>query len=457
MRKKPRGNTRPAVDYEINGIRGTTEYKTNIDNGTSRVAEIRCDHDTVEEFVKRSEDLAVAHGRKIETRSYVLSHDKNLMDPNDPETPDKIADLSYEVMKELHPNSDVLVIVHMDSKGGHPHAHCKVINHDNETGRALEGQEMYWQYQAVNDRVMERHGLPVVQRGSASLDNGSVWEIAREGKKVNDYERKLGGGIKESLLDSRSTDTPSYRKVLKEKGIELVERKDEIRASSDGEKPAGVSIGWTYKMLDDTTDKPRMRRRKASAMSQHFTHKGAQRLFERNIQLNAERQAEHHGLDGQERTDGRSGASSSGVGLLTAEEVNPDGSIGDIELSINQESPAAGDPGTDARTERPEREAEEDRRSTGSTPDLDGVDREVDEDDLSAESINAEFEERRREAAAADRARAAEGRSPSTEGPAAQQPAGEPAQRGESQSGRPRRPHYDAPDRKADEGHGLGG
>ncbi|MBE1514307.1 relaxase/mobilization nuclease domain-containing protein [Nesterenkonia halotolerans] len=445
MRKKPRGNTRPAVDYEINGIRGTTTYNENIKNGTSRVAEIRCDHDSVEEFLKRSEDLAVAHGRQIETRSYVHSFSKEEMDRNDLETPDKVADLSYEYMKELHPNSDVLVIVHMDSKGGHPHSHCKVINHCNETGRALEGQEMYWQYQAVNDRVMRRNGLSVVQRGSASLDNGAVWESLREGGTINGYERKLGDGIKESLLDLRSVDTPSYRKVLKEKDIELVEREDEIRASSDGEQPARVSVGWTYKMFDDTTEKSRMRRRKASALSQHFTHKGAQRLFERNIQLNAERQAEQHGIHGQERADGRVGAGTQGIGLLTAEEVNRDGSIGDIYLDA--EDRPLGPHDADERTDRPVRETADERGD-------DDLDREVSGEDLSAESIRAEFEERRREAA--ERTPAAEGSGARTEGPTPQQPAREAGQRGDRQPGRPRRTQYVAPDRGRDEGRGLG-
>lgn len=295
--------TRPKVDYELHGVRGSAEWKRHRAEGTNRVAAIRCDAVSPEEFVNRAEALRKAHGRKIESRSYVHSFKKEEMDPLDPQTPGRVRDLSYQVAKELHPNSDVLVIVHLDSAGGHPHSHVTVINHDNETGLALRGQDMYWQYQAVNDRVMREHGLEVVERGSRSVDHKAYWEHHREGEAVSEFDRQLGDQIEESLADRRSVDLPSYRQVLAEKGIELDEKVHTIKASADGSTQDHQSIGWTYKALDTTGEKPRKRRRKASSLSEEFTHEGAQEIFK----YNQERTVRHERL-GQDRTAGDGGS-----------------------------------------------------------------------------------------------------------------------------------------------------
>ncbi|WP_420914172.1 relaxase/mobilization nuclease domain-containing protein [Arsenicicoccus piscis] len=252
-----------------------------------------------EEFVDRAEALREAHGRKIESRSYVHSFKKEEMDPLDPQTPGRVRDLSYQVAKELHSNSDVLVIVHLDSAGGHPHSHVTVINHDNETGLALRGQDMYWQYQAVNDRVMREQGLEVVERGSRSVDHKAYWEHRREGEAVSEFDRQLGDQIEESLADRRSVDLPSYRQVLAEKGIELDEKVHTIKASADGSTQQHESIGWTYKAFDTTGEKPRKRRRKASSLSEEFTHDGAQEIFK----YNQERTVRHE-RQGQDRAAG---------------------------------------------------------------------------------------------------------------------------------------------------------
>lgn len=295
--------TRPKVEYELYGAKGTEKYRRNKTEGTDRVAALRVDAESPEEFVERAEALATAHSRRIEARSLIQSFESSEFNPNDPEAVQTVNDLGYEFAKKLHPNSDVLVITHVDGAGGHPHNHITVINHDNVTGRALQGNNMHWHVSKQNDELMREYGLRVAERGARNVDQRSLWEHRREGEAVSEFDRQLGDQIEESLADRRSVDLASYRRVLAEKGIELDEKVHTIKASADGSTQEHESIGWTYKALDTTGEKPRKRRRKASSLSEEFTHEGAQEIFK----YNQERTVRHERL-GQDRTAGVGGS-----------------------------------------------------------------------------------------------------------------------------------------------------
>lgn len=294
--------TRPKVEYELYGAKGTEKYRRNKAEDTDRVAALRVDAESPEEFVERAEALAKVHGRKIEARSIIQSFESSDFDPNDPEAVQTVNDLGYEFAKKLHPNSDVLVITHVDGAGGHPHNHITVINHDNVTGRALQGNNMHWHVSKQNDELMREYGLRVAERGARNVDQRSLWEHRREGEAVSEFDRQLGDQIEESLADRRSVDLASYRRVLAEKGIDLDEKVHTIKASADGSTQEHESIGWSYKALDTTGEKPRKRRRKASSLSEEFTHEGAQAIFK----YNQERMVRHERL-GQDRTAGDGG------------------------------------------------------------------------------------------------------------------------------------------------------
>lgn len=295
--------TRPKVEYELYGAKGTEKYRRNKTKGTDRVAALRMDAESPEAFVERAEALASAHGRRIQARSIIQSFESSEFDPNVPDDVQMVNDLGYEFAKKLHPNSDVLVITHIDGAGGHPHNHITVINHDDITGRALQGNNMHWHVAKQNDDLMRDYGLRVAVRGARSVDQRSLWEHLREGEAVSEFDRQLGDQIEESLADRRSVDLASYRQVLAEKGIGLDKKVHTIRASADGSTQEHESIGWTYKALDTTGEKPRKRRRKASSLSAEFTHQGAQEFFK----YNQERMVRHERL-GQDRTAGVGGS-----------------------------------------------------------------------------------------------------------------------------------------------------
>lgn len=279
-------NLGDAVRYVERGKSGSAERKEHEKNGTDRMAAVMMDTETLEEFIERGEGLAEANGRKVQMRSMVQSFRKEEFDPNNPSDVKYVNELGYAFGKELFPNSDVLSVTHVDGVGGHPHNHVFILNHDNETGKALTLSNMHDYLLHRHDKFLEERSLDVVER-TASIDKYAVWEARREGNDLGKFDQELGDRIEEALLDKRSQDETSYRAVLGEKGIELIAKEHTIRRDNGDRKKGDVVVGWTYKMLDETGDKPRMRRRKASSLSTEFTRDGTKEIFEHNKQRSA--------------------------------------------------------------------------------------------------------------------------------------------------------------------------
>lgn len=284
-------SARGKVEYELHGREHTAKRREHTEAGTTRASalssDIRADTgnyvDSAYAFVQMAEDLAYEHNRKNQVRGVIQSFSKEEMDPTDPLDVQRVNDLGWLLAKELHPHSDALVITHTDGQGGHPHNHISVINHDNVTGRALTANRMHWEARQINDALMEREGHEVAARGVYAA-RGRHWEQQRDGVGLTAFEQWLGDTSAECLLDPRVTDVASYREALGEHGIMLEEREHVIRASRDGRTPEHTSIGWTYCALDTTQTPPRMRRRKASAISDEHTARGAEEIFAMKIE-----------------------------------------------------------------------------------------------------------------------------------------------------------------------------
>lgn len=275
--------TRQAVDYELYGALGSAKYKAHKAAGTNRVAAIRCDVGDVEAYVQRAEALARKHGRKIEARSFIMSFKNTALDASNPDDVERVADLGYGWAKEMAPNSDVLVVVHTDGHGGHPHAHIKVLNHDNVTEKSVRGLDMHFRFAKIADAYLaaEAPDLPDQPRQHEG-DQASYWEQMRDGASVSEFDRWLGDAIEEVLADPSIVDEDSYRAALTAKGIELIAETHTIKASADGTVPEHESIGWTYRALDTFGEKQRKRRRKASTFGTAATHDGAHEVFADN-------------------------------------------------------------------------------------------------------------------------------------------------------------------------------
>lgn len=281
---KKLAGTRGAIDYQLYGAKGTDRYRTNKRLGTDRVVAQSMDAESSEAFVARAEALREANGRKIEALSIIQSFEKTEMDPDDPADAQKVNDLGYALAKKMYPNSDAHVITHNDGSGGHLHNHIVVLNHDNITGHALKRDTLHWQVARHNDELMLANGLGIPKgRGGdrgKSLDQSRYWELERDGASVTEFERQLGDTINEVLDDPAVVDLDGYRAALDVRGVELIEKKRTIPASKDGTRPEHESVGWTYKMNDETGEKVRSRRRKASALSSEFTHEGVSSILD---------------------------------------------------------------------------------------------------------------------------------------------------------------------------------
>ena len=106
--------------------------------------------------------------RHVEALHYRQSFSDDEFDPKTPEDVQRVNDLGYQFAKKMHPRSDCLVVTHTDGRGGKAHNHVLVINHDNETGKALSDYRTFHDRKAgnqkgvhANDELMREHGLSV--------------------------------------------------------------------------------------------------------------------------------------------------------------------------------------------------------------------------------------------------------------------------------------------------------
>ncbi|MDN6704568.1 relaxase/mobilization nuclease domain-containing protein [Corynebacterium glyciniphilum] len=293
-------NSFAAVDYQLYGSKHTDRYRNNKRLGTDRVAALSMDAESTDQFIDRAQALAEANGRKVEVLSILQSFEKTEMDPDDPDDVQKVNAMGYALAKKMYPNSDCHVVTHTDGHGGHAHNHILVINHDDRTGLAIKHNTMHWQVARHNDQLMRDNGLSVVTP-DASKDRARYWELERDGASVTEFERRLGDTISEVLYDSEVVDLDGYRDALGSRGIELIEKRRPIPASKDGNKPEHESVGFTYKMLDDSGDKPRSRRRKASSLSTEFTHSAVAVTLDEKM-LDRTVYADHEDRDASEDT-----------------------------------------------------------------------------------------------------------------------------------------------------------
>ncbi|MGN0094842.1 MAG: hypothetical protein ACI38U_02155 [Corynebacterium sp.] len=278
-----------ASDYVTLGAKGTSVRTENESLGTDRVAAFACDTGTAEAFVAEAEDTALRTGRTNQALSLIQSHPLSDLDPSKPADVQKCNDAGYALAKRLYPDAKAMVVTHADAKGseeeqaqghgGKLHNHILIINDSN--GKALK--RTHWRMiTPVNDQLMRDMDLSVATPGW-KREYGRDWSEVRESK--TEFDRQLGDKIVDALSNERSVDEDAYRTVLGEAGISIDEKRRTIRASTDGTVPEHESIGWTYKMRDETGTKDRMRRRSASKLSKEFTHDEVMEVLDINRQI----------------------------------------------------------------------------------------------------------------------------------------------------------------------------
>ena len=142
---------------------------------------------------------------------YRQSFSDEEFDPKSPEDVQRVNDLGYQLAKKMHPDSDCLVVSHVDGRGKKPHNHILVINHNNRTGKALSDYRTFHDrkagnqrgVQSANDQLMREHGLSVVKRLEHAPKD---WELRREDFAEGSLDREMGDRMSAALADPRAVD-----------------------------------------------------------------------------------------------------------------------------------------------------------------------------------------------------------------------------------------------------------
>lgn len=242
-------------------------------------------------FAARARALTQNTRREVEVLHYRQSFSDEEFDPQNPEDVQRVNDLGYLLAKKMHPNSDSLVVTHIDGRGGKAHNHILVINHDNSTGKALSQYRTFHDrkagdqrgVQSVNDELMIEHGLSVVKR----IDHQPKdWELRREDFGESSLDRQMGDRMMAALGDPRSTNKAAL--------VEVLDEQNQLPMDDGGFPPRmrlhtsvarkGKREGletWTLYIEDQRDEAGRAERRKrTSVLSADFTPEGAQAFFD---------------------------------------------------------------------------------------------------------------------------------------------------------------------------------
>lgn len=231
----------------------------------SRAAAWRSDFRSPYDAIAEIESMLKGSGRKNQALMIIQSFSKDELDPNDPMTPQIVADAAYALAKEVAPNSPCDVVVHLDSDGGNPHAHITIANVDLVTGKAARNDGLqHWILKRANDKIMREMGLQVLGPAALAHDvNRSRSGASAQGLTVdvldkNTWREYLADRVDEALLDPRSVDFESLREVAREHGVSI-EKKTSAKSEAEGRDPS-----VTYALVDDNDKVRRFGRSKAA-------------------------------------------------------------------------------------------------------------------------------------------------------------------------------------------------
>ncbi|MEV8164784.1 relaxase/mobilization nuclease domain-containing protein [Rothia kristinae] len=242
-------------------------------------------------FSARARALTQNTTREVEALHYRQSFSDEEFDPKNPEHVQRVNDLGYQLAKKMHPDSDCLVVSHVDGRGKKPHNHILVLNHNNRKGKALSDYRTFHDrkagnqkgVQSANDELMREHGLSVVKRLEHAPKD---WELRREDFAEGSLDREMGDRMSAALADPRAVDKAGLVSVIEEQNQQLGDDGDRVPrmrlhspVSKKG-KRAGQET-WTLYIEDRRGESGRAERRKrTSALSADFTPEGAQAFFD---------------------------------------------------------------------------------------------------------------------------------------------------------------------------------
>lgn len=246
-----------AITEASGNASGWMKYVTGGGKEGDRVAAYSSDLGDPEAAVAAIEAEMSSHrGRKHQGFRLVQSFSMNELDPDDPETPSTVNMLGYELASRAAPNSACVVVTHLDSDGQNPHNHIYIVNHDYETGRAVNGAaRTAFKLREVNDQLMRDRGMEVTEPGPRALtamyakqqQRGERVDQPRsvEGLTSGTWTEWMADRVDECLQDERVTDLDSLIEVAGEAGISI-RTKQTAKDVKAGRPPS-----MTYALVDE--------------------------------------------------------------------------------------------------------------------------------------------------------------------------------------------------------------
>lgn len=257
------------------GAPGSEKRRGHEEAGTDRLgAGTLIDAPSLSAFVAEAERLTA--NRRVKAQGIVVSAPTSELDPTNEDDQRLIAAITAEALRRAYPGALIAVIPHGD--GGAAHAHALVVN--DQAGRAIRSCRAHWQLAQFVDEVTREHGLSVLERPQRKTA-APEWVV--RANEVPSFEQRLGYTVTDVLADETVTSWAAFQFALAERGVTVDLKPVPNR------KTGQIVTGVTYRMLDSTGEgKPRLRRRKASALGAGLTHAAivqrlAARVAERTI------------------------------------------------------------------------------------------------------------------------------------------------------------------------------
>lgn len=252
--------------YLAFGAPGSEKRRCHAEAGTDRLgAGTLIDAPSLSAFVAEAERLTAS--RRVKAQGIVVSAPTSELDPTNEDDQRLLAAITAEALRRAYPSALIAVIPHGD--GGAAHAHALVVN--DQDGRAIRSNRAHWQLARIVDEVTREYGLSVIEQPQTTT-TAPEWVLRRN--EVSSFEQRLGDTVADVLADETVTSWAVFRFALEERGVTFDFRPVPNRKTGE------IATGITYRMLDTTGEgKPRLRRRKASALGAEFTHAAIMQRF----------------------------------------------------------------------------------------------------------------------------------------------------------------------------------
>lgn len=201
--------------------------------------------------------------RRVKAQSLVVSFSPSELDKSATDDQRLVGAVAAEIARRAFPGALIAVVVH--SEGGAPHAHILCAN--DIDGHAIRDNRTHWKLKHIADDVARENGLSVIEKPRAKA---AAPEWAEQRGDIPSFDRRLGDAIAKVLADESITSWAAFTAALDAGGITLDIREEVQRR---GPQSGQTVTGLTFRALDETGQgKPRIRRRKASSLSQSFSH-----------------------------------------------------------------------------------------------------------------------------------------------------------------------------------------